>query len=90
MKTKLKKFATGAAVAGLIISGGAATASAAAQYVGGGRVYSDYYHQHLRHGSSVQGRSGLVQSPCTDPGHWSKASDNTKRFGGNQSFWRHC
>lgn len=97
--TKFKQFITGAAVAMLLLTGAAATASAATQYVGGGiweygvgggKVHSDYYHDSLRHGSSVNGKSGLVQSPCTAQGTWSRASDDSKTWGGNTAYWRHC
>ncbi|MDH2456677.1 lactococcin 972 family bacteriocin [Corynebacterium bovis] len=98
MKT-LMKWTTAAAVVLGTITGNVATAAAAVQYVGGGtweygtgggKVYSDYYHAAVKHGSSVRGKSGLVQSPCVSPGEWARVSDNTKFFGRNESFWRHC
>ncbi|MGN6238950.1 MAG: lactococcin 972 family bacteriocin [Cellulosimicrobium cellulans] len=72
---KLRKPVVAVALAVAAVAGGAGTAYATISYVGGGTwdhgvgggtVWSDYYHGSKCHGSSVQGEAVRLGGPVVD------------------------
>ncbi len=56
--------------------------------VGGKTVWSHYFHQGRRHGSTAIGKI-RVDSGCVNKGLWSRATA-PKKLTGNRSYYRHC
>ncbi|PZR03336.1 MAG: lactococcin 972 family bacteriocin [Corynebacterium kroppenstedtii] len=57
----------------------------------GGRVWSNYWHPSVNHGSSVQGHE-YVDSGCQPRGVWARAQTHSKwnPFGKDGSYYRFC
>lgn len=59
--------------------------------LGGGVVYSNYYHASKRHGSTVVSAKGYaVRSATAARGKWSHASTRAFMFGKDRSYWWHA
>lgn len=57
---------------------------------GGGTVWSHYFHNGVRHGSTAEGKY-RVDSGCVNKNTWSHASaPQAGFFGVNKTFYRHC
>ncbi|ARU51789.1 lactococcin 972 family bacteriocin [Cellulosimicrobium cellulans] len=84
---KLRKPVVAVALAVAAVAGGAGTAYATISYVGGGTwdhgvgggtVWSDYYHGSKCHGSSVQGT--YYEKRYASAGRWSMADAPSRAF----------
>jgi hypothetical protein len=81
----------------LLVSGVTATAAFAVPRDGGdwvqgtsaGRVWSNYWHPGVFHGSSVQGWR-YVDSGCQAPNVWARATTATSPFRASGTFYRFC
>lgn len=71
--TGLAAAAAMAAGAGIAMAGEHVGGGEWEHGVGGGRVWSNYYHPHNCHSSKVDGEQ-IVDSGPIDPGYWSYAS----------------
>lgn len=94
MKKTGKVLATVATVFALTL-GGAITASASTEYVGGGTFQYDadaslnwcnYYHPSKKHRCTVQNKYGSLRSPDRAGNQWAYQSQPVARTG-NQVFW---
>lgn len=56
---------------------------------GGGRVWSNYHHPELSHGSSVNGHE-YVDSGCQPADTWSYAKAKSKFIGADGAYYRTC
>ncbi|MEE2038828.1 lactococcin 972 family bacteriocin [Nocardiopsis sp. CT-R113] len=97
MDHPLKRAAATLAITAGLTAGTAGAAGAAISYVGGGtwyhglttgRVYSDYFHATLCHGSTAVG-TYTVTSAAMLPGKTSEASA-PRAVNNNETYWRHC
>lgn len=93
----IKKTATRAITAGILLTTTAA-GIASADNVGGGiwnhgfgltTVYSNYYHPSTCHGSTAIG-TVKNYSGNTNPGVWAYASSQRTSSGTNQAYWNYC
>lgn len=98
MQSKAKKFFTTSATALMITGASVGVAMGEAKDGGqwhhgnsGGRVWSNYWHPKVKHGSSVQGRT-YVDSGCVSPNIWSRAQTKSKitPWGVDGSYYRFC
>lgn len=91
-----KKLFSGVVVMLALAAGVVATAEAVPRDggdwiygVGGGRVWSNYWHPQANHGSSVQGMR-FVDSGCQGPHVWARANAPSKPFASDGTFYRFC
>ncbi|WP_368411490.1 lactococcin 972 family bacteriocin [Corynebacterium sp.] len=88
-----------AGVASLALLGGAGVAAAEISHVGGGvwnhgvsytikRVWSNYQHHGVPHGSTACNAKACDRSPTVPKGVESKAGIRAT-LGGNATYWRH-
>lgn len=94
----LKRKVMTAAVMGMLGVGVASPAFAWGISVGGGQWayavsvccnWSEYLHNSVNHGSSVQNSQGLVRSACEPPTVLAYATE-TADISGNKAYWRYC
>lgn len=94
MLRSIKAFA----LAAMLSIGTAVSTGAVIVHVSGGMwdhgsnwssVWSHYYHNGVRHGSSAVG-TFTANSGCVNKNLWSHASAPAKKFGVNQTYYRHC
>ncbi|GAA1440475.1 lactococcin 972 family bacteriocin [Nocardiopsis tropica] len=97
MPHPLKRAAASLVLAAGLTAATAGVADAAISYVGGGtwyhglttgRVYSNYFHATLCHGSTAVG-TYTVTSAAMLPGKTSEASA-PRAVNHNETYWRHC
>ncbi|MGV0342034.1 lactococcin 972 family bacteriocin [Corynebacterium mastitidis] len=98
MHKKITRGLTATALSGALVAGGAAAALATVVNVDGGtwnygveggRVWSDYHHPGLSHGSSVEG-AHRADSGCQNPDVWAKASAPSRWYAADKSYYRIC
>lgn len=94
----LKKPMLAAATAGTLALAGVGVAGAVTDFVDGGqwdhgndggRVFSNYHHPAVNHGSSVQGHE-FVDSGCQPANEWARAQAKSKFVGTDGSYYRFC
>lgn len=90
-----KRAALGAALAAVLVMGGALTASAGTEFVGGGTFHynadatlnwCNYHHPSKKHRCTVENRFGSVRSPDAAAGLWAYQSQPVARTG-NKVWW---
>lgn len=97
MKVSMSKRAVSVTLAGLLALGGTGVAGATIVNIdggtwdygtGSGQVWSHYFHNGVRHGSTAVG-TFKSDSGCVNKNTWSRATA-PKTPSGNKSYYRHC
>ncbi|RKS10276.1 lactococcin 972 family bacteriocin [Nocardiopsis sp. Huas11] len=94
MRIGIRRAACTALLAGGLVAGAAGTASAVVEYVGGGvwdhgivnsRVYSNYYHSSICHGSTAVGTTTVRATAGAGATSYASAP---KAWTNNQTYYR--
>lgn len=90
-----RRVGLSAALAAVLVLGGALTASAGTEYVGGGTFHynadatlnwCNYHHPSKKHRCTVENKFGSLRSPDTAGGLWAYQSQPVAKVG-NKVWW---